>query len=99
MNLKQIEVRLAASHDDPLAMQYWSGYKTALMDMAVPDRVIEAVCADLKYRSEIGIKKYGVTLEDRKDLTLDQWLEHAYTEALDMANYLKRAIIEIRGEL
>lgn len=62
------------------------------------DRVVEAVCEDLKKRSEVGLKKYGVSLE-RKDLTLEQWLEHAYEEALDMANYLKRSIMEIRGEL
>ena len=62
------------------------------------DKVIEAVCNDLRQRSEVGIKKYGVTLE-RKDLTLEQWLEHAYEEALDMANYLKRSIMELRGEL
>lgn len=51
------------------------------------DKVIEAVCQDLKRRSDVGIKKYGVTLE-RTDLTLEQWLGHAYEEALDMANYL-----------
>lgn len=62
------------------------------------DRVVEAVCEDLKKRSEVGLKKYGVSLE-RKDLTLEQWLEHAYEEALDLANYLKRSIMEIRGEL
>lgn len=62
------------------------------------DKIIEAVCNDLNSRSEVGFKKYGVTLE-RKDLSLEQWLEHAYTEALDMANYLKRAMMELRGEL
>lgn len=62
------------------------------------DKIIQAVCDDLKKRSEVGIKKYGVTLE-RKDLTLVQWLEHAYEETLDQANYLKRAIMEIRGEM
>lgn len=58
------------------------------------DRVVEAVRADLLRRSQLGIQKYGMTLE-RDDLTLKQWLQHAYEETLDQANYLKRAIIEI----
>lgn len=58
------------------------------------DRVVEAVRADLLRRSQLGIKKYGVTLE-RDDLTFKQWLQHAYEETLDQANYLKRAILEI----
>ncbi len=58
------------------------------------DRVVEAVRADLLRRSQLGIKKYGTTLE-RTDLSLKQWLQHAYEETLDQANYLKRAIIEI----
>ncbi len=58
------------------------------------DRVVEAVRADLLRRSQLGIKKYGVTLE-RDDLSLKDWLQHAYEETLDQANYLKRAIISI----
>ena len=62
------------------------------------DKVIEAVQADLQKRSEFGIKKYGVSLE-RKDLSLRDWLEHAYFECLDQASYLKRTIMELDGEL
>lgn len=62
------------------------------------DKIIAAVCADLQLRSEVGIKKYGVTLE-RTDLKLVDWLEHAYQETLDQANYLKRAIMDLKGEL
>lgn len=58
------------------------------------DLVVEAVRADLLQRSQHGIKKYGVTL-DRTDLSLKDWLQHAYEETLDQANYLKRAIIEL----
>lgn len=58
------------------------------------DKVVEAVRADLLRRSQLGIKKYGVTLE-RTDLSLKDWLQHAYEETLDQANYLKRAIIAI----
>lgn len=58
------------------------------------DAVVEAVRSDLLRRSQIGIQKYGVTLE-RTDLSLRDWLEHSYFECLDMANYLKRAIMEL----
>lgn len=58
------------------------------------DEVVEAVRADLLQRSQVGIKKYNTTLE-RTDLELKDWLQHAYEEALDMANYLKRSIIEL----
>lgn len=64
------------------------------MTPADVDRVVEAVRADLLQRSQLGIKKYGVTL-DRTDLGLRDWLQHAYEETLDQANYLKRAIIEL----
>ncbi|MEE7460658.1 hypothetical protein MFUR16E_04590 [Methylobacterium fujisawaense] len=62
--------------------------------MAIIDTVVEAVRADLLARSQVGIQKYGVTL-DRTDLNLRDWLQHAYEETLNQANYLKRAIIEI----
>lgn len=61
------------------------------------DSVVEAVRQDLLERSQTGVKKYGVTL-DREDLNLKEWLQHAYEETLDQANYLKRAILEIEGK-
>lgn len=48
------------------------------------DKVTEAVRTDLLSRSEIGIKKYGTTLDGNKG---DEryWLQHAYEETLDLA--------------
>lgn len=63
--------------------------------MTKHDAVVEAVREDLLKRSQLGIAKYGVTLE-RADLSLRDWLQHAYEECLDQANYLKRAIIELQ---
>ncbi len=60
------------------------------------DKVVESVCEDLKKRSELGFKKYGTTL-DRKDLDLRDWLQHAYEECLDQANYLKKAITDLEN--
>ena len=62
--------------------------------MSQTDTVVAAVRDDLLRRSQLGIAKYGVTL-DRTDLNLRDWLQHAYEETLDQANYLKRAIIEL----
>ena len=58
------------------------------------DPIVEAVRDDLLQRSQVGISKYGVNLA-RNDLSLRDWLQHAYEETLDQANYLKRAIVEI----
>jgi len=58
------------------------------------DTVVRAVRQDLLDRSNLGIDKYNNTL-DRTDIDLKGWLQHAYEECLDQANYLKRSIIEI----
>jgi hypothetical protein len=52
------------------------------------------VCADISRRQQMGIKKYNSTVRDN-DLSLKQWLQHAYEETLDKAIYLKRAIEQI----
>jgi hypothetical protein len=57
--------------------------------------IAKAVSDDILERSRIGTIKYGVTL-DRNDLELEDWLQHAYEECLDQANYLKRAIVKIQ---
>lgn len=61
------------------------------------DPIVEAVRADLLARSAVGVRKYGCTLE-QAGLTHRQWLEHAYSECLDMANYLKCAMVELDKE-
>lgn len=62
------------------------------------DKVVEEVCNDLRKRSEVGIKKYGVTL-DRDDLTLKEWIQHFYEENLDAANYAKKVLILLEEEI
>ena len=59
---------------------------------------IEAeVCIEIARRQEMGIAKYGTTAADNP-LSLRQWLQHAFEEALDQAIYLKRAIAEIDAQ-
>lgn len=52
------------------------------------------VCDDIRRRQQIGIKKYGITVE-ANSLPLSDWLQHAYEECLDQAIYLRRALDEI----
>ena len=54
---------------------------------AVEDRV----CLRLQERTEVGLRKYGVTME-RTDLSELDWLNHALEETLDLAVYLQRMI-------
>jgi len=49
------------------------------------------VCKDIGARQKLGIEKYGQTVSENP-LEVDEWLQHAYEEALDLAIYLKRAI-------
>lgn len=58
------------------------------------DKVVEEVCNDLKRRSKLGIKKYGITLE-KEDLPLRDWLQHALEEAMDFSVYIKKIILEL----
>lgn len=62
------------------------------------DPIVEAVRADLLARSKVGIRKYGVTLAE-SPCGLRDWLQHAYEEALDMANYLKAAIVKLDSQM
>ena len=61
--------------------------------MKEPSKLLASVIMDLKIREERGLATYGTTM-DRKDLSQQEWLQHAYEEALDLANYLKRCIVE-----
>jgi len=40
-------------------------------------------------RAEIGLKKYGITME-RTDLTKQQWLNHLQEELLDAVIYIEK---------
>ena len=54
-----------------------------------PDNHVERVRAKLLLRSQIGLKKYGVTTE-RDDLNLIDWCNHLQEELLDSAVYIER---------
>ena len=56
-----------------------------------PDANVEAVRAKLLTRSEVGLRKYGVTTE-RTDMEAVGWLRHAQEEAMDFCIYLEAEI-------
>lgn len=55
------------------------------------DKHVEAVRQKLLDRSQVGIKKYGTTLE-RQDIDLAGWLSHLQQELMDACVYLERVI-------
>lgn len=59
------------------------------MGVVTPDSVVRSVMKDLNDRSNVGVKKYGTTL-DREDLTPSEWANHLYEELLDASLYIKK---------
>ena len=53
------------------------------------DTIVESVIEQFKQRSEVGIKKYGVTL-DREDLNALEWLQHLQEELMDATLYVQK---------
>ena len=60
--------------------------------MTIKDKITAAVTDDLISRSQRGINKYRTTLHENNHQNM---LQHAYEEALDMAQYLKKEIITL----
>jgi hypothetical protein len=54
--------------------------------------ILDQTIKDLQAREVRGLKEYGTTM-DRSDLSQDEWLQHAYEEALDLALYLKKLLL------
>jgi hypothetical protein len=61
------------------------------------DRIVEIVVNRFIHRSELGIKKYGTTL-DKNELPLIDWLQHSIEEKMDDILYMQRAIEEIKAK-
>jgi len=54
------------------------------------DIIIDRVIQKIKSRSDVGFKKYGVTLKDDHQ-PLDVWLTHIQEELMDAVNYIEKA--------
>ena len=53
------------------------------------DSIVQAVIKKFQQRSEVGIAKYGTTL-DRSDLKTVDWIRHAQEELMDAILYLEK---------
>jgi hypothetical protein len=62
------------------------------------DKIIERVINKIKSRSDVGYKKYGVTLSD-DDQPLNVWLTHIQEELMDAVNYIEKAKSVLRDEI
>ena len=60
-----------------------------------PDSIVQAVIRKFQERSDVGVKKYGVTL-DRTDLKTLDWIQHAQEELMDGILYLERLKKELK---
>jgi hypothetical protein len=62
---------------------------------ASEDPIVAAVIRKMYQRSQVGIKKYGTTLE-RDDLSTEQWIDHAIEEAMDLVLYLTKLKTQLK---
>jgi hypothetical protein len=59
--------------------------------MKKTDKIVEQVVEKLQSRSEVGIVKYGTTLNDNNR---DPYLLHLQYELLDGANYIEKLLTQ-----
>jgi len=64
----------------------------------IRDKVIERVINKIKSRSDVGYKKYGVTLHE-DDQSLEVWLTHIQEELMDAVNYIEKAKLVLCDEI
>ncbi len=62
------------------------------------DKIIQQVVNKIQRRSDVGFKKYGVTLFDDSQ-PLDTWLNHLQEELMDAVNYIEKARMTLREEI
>ena len=58
------------------------------------DKIVEQVVDKYRQRSEVGIAKYGTTLDDNK-ATLIEWLTHLQEELMDATLYIEKLKSEL----
>ena len=54
-------------------------------------KIEDDVCKKIQGRAEVGLKKYGVSMEDEVLSTL-AWLKHLQEELMDGAVYIEKLI-------
>ena len=62
------------------------------------DKIIKQVIDKCKERSDVGYKKYGVTLHDDEP-SLHKWPNHLQEELMDAVNYIQKLKMETSDAL
>jgi hypothetical protein len=62
------------------------------------DKIIQQVVNKFKQRSDVGYKKYGVTLHDDEP-DLQKWLTHLQEELMDAVNYIEKLKMTLTEDL
>lgn len=62
----------------------------------VPDSVVQSVVEKFVDRAEMGFTKYNNTL-DRKDLSVEEWINHALEEHMGAILYLTKLKQELKN--
>jgi hypothetical protein len=61
------------------------------------DHVVDSIIDQFVQRATFGKEKYGVGLE-RKDLSLEDYLQHALEEHMDAILYLNKSLKIVRNQ-
>lgn len=61
-----------------------------MIDCTDTDPLTIEIMSKIRDRAAIGLQKYGVTVHDRNDLTLIEWIEHLKEELMDSIVYLTK---------
>jgi methylaspartate ammonia-lyase len=65
------------------------------MEQQIQDPVVLKVLSKYYERSQLGIQKYGRTL-DRDDLNLTDWLNHLQEELMDATLYIEKLKADLK---
>jgi hypothetical protein len=65
------------------------------MEKQIQDPIVLKVLAKYYERSQLGIQKYGRTL-DRDDLSLTDWLNHLQEELMDATLYIEKLKADLK---
>ncbi len=66
------------------------------MEEQIQDTILIKVLGKYYERSQLGIKKYGRTL-DRDDLSLTDWLNHLQEELMDATLYIEKLKADVNA--
>jgi methylaspartate ammonia-lyase len=69
--------------------------KPKLMEQQIQDTILIKVLGKYYERSQLGIEKYGRTL-DRDDLSLTDWLNHLQEELMDATLYIEKLKADLK---